>query len=123
MTDDTLTLSDEDNLLKLPAGVDGPIPSGVAVGALALNFALKYYDMRLVKDGVMYQQLKLEQKELGTFGLQDVFEIAKQIEVHLLATSDRVASLVVEALVDGVLREEPVADMVDIEEDAGGEEE
>lgn len=81
---------------------DAPVAPAPAIAALALNMAMKWHDMSIVKDGALYQQYKLEGKNIATIGLADVFETAIKIEEHLLGASDRIAKIVVEALEAGV---------------------
>jgi len=93
---------DDDNILKEMSdqGMGAvTIAPGVAIGALALNMAMKYHDMSMVSDGTLYQQYKLEGRNMREIGLADVFDTAIQIEAHLLGSSERIASMVVEALV------------------------
>ena len=54
---------------------------------------MKYHDMGMVKDGALYQQYKLEGRNIRTIGLEDVFETAMKIELHLLGASDRIAKI------------------------------
>lgn len=82
----------------LAPGEDIPVSPAVGVAALALNMALKYHDMGIVKDGTLYQQFKLEGKNVQTIGLAEVFETAIQMEAFLLGASDRIAKLVVDAI-------------------------
>lgn len=88
------------NELK-PIG-DAPVATGTAVGALALNLALKYHDIGTVQDGALYQQYKLEGRNMRELHLDMVFETAIRMEMHLLGASERIANLVVEAIADGV---------------------
>lgn len=71
------------------------------VAALALNFALKYHDINTVQDGTLYQQYKLEGRNMSNLELNMIFETAIQMEGHLLGSSERIAKLVVDAITDG----------------------
>lgn len=84
-----------------------PLPPGIAIGAVALNFALKYHGINIVSDGVLYQQYKLEGRNLQPLHLDDVFETAIKMEQHLLATSDRIAKIVIDAIQVTVDEDEP----------------
>lgn len=75
-----------------------PVAPAHGIAAIALSMAMKYHDMSMVKDGVLYQQYKLEGVNIRTIGLADVFETAIKIERHLLQSSERIASIVVDAL-------------------------
>jgi hypothetical protein len=77
------------------------------IAALALNFALKYHDINTVQDGTLYQQYKLEGRNMRDLHLDMVFETALKIEVHLLGASERIAKLVVDAIRADVDEEEP----------------
>jgi len=88
----------EESLADLGSIGDAPVAPAPAIAALALTLAMKYHDISTVQDGALYQQYKLEGKNLQPLSLDLVFDTAIQIEAHLLASSDRIAGLVVEAL-------------------------
>lgn len=96
-----------DNLLAAlkPIG-DTPLPTSHGVAAIALTLAMKYHDINTVQDGTLYQQYKLEGKNMQPLHIDIVFETAIRIERHLLASSDRIAQLVVDAVVQGIERED-----------------
>lgn len=77
---------------------DTLIPSAVGIGAIALNMAMKYHDFTIIKDGMMYQQKKLEGANIVPLHLDMVFETAIRIEQHLLGTSSRIATAVQDVL-------------------------
>jgi hypothetical protein len=77
---------------------DSPVAPATGIAALALNMALKYHDMNLVKDGTLYQQYKLEGRNMRDLHLDAVFETAIQMEAFLLGASERIATLVVDAI-------------------------
>ena len=77
---------------------DTPIAPAHGIAAIALSMALKYHDTTVVKDGTMYQQYKLEGRNMPVLHLDMVFETAIQIELHLLASSQRIAKVIVDAL-------------------------
>lgn len=84
----------------LEAMKDAPIAAAHGIAAVALNMALKYHDIAMVKDGTLYQQYKLEGKNMREIHLDMVFETAIQIEVHLIGSSDRIAKLIIDAISD-----------------------
>lgn len=84
----------------LEAMKDTPIAPAHGIAAIALNMAMKYHDITTIKDGTLYQQYKLEGKNFQELHLDVVFETAIKIEVHLLGASDRIAKLVVDAVVE-----------------------
>lgn len=102
-----MTNDEEPTQLQELATVAPDVPLGTSHGiaAIALQMAMKYHDMTIVKDGAMYQQLKLEGKNIGVIGLADVFETAKQIERHLLGSEQRIAQMVIDALNAGFEKE------------------
>lgn len=75
-----------------------PVAPAHAIAAIALTMAMKYCAINTVQDGVLYQQYKLEGRNIRPNSLEEVFEVAIQIEQHLLASSDRIAQIIVEAL-------------------------
>ena len=79
-------------------GLDAPVAPAHGIAAIALSMAMKYHDISTVKDGALYQQYKLEGKNITPLHLDMVFETAIQIERHLLGSSDRIAKLVVDAI-------------------------
>lgn len=92
-------MEDEKSVLDFgEVGKDLPIGVAHGIAAIALQMAIKYHDIGTVQDGTLYQQYKLEGKELIPLNLAMVFETAIQIERHLLGASDRIATLVVEAV-------------------------
>lgn len=81
---------------------DAPIAAPHGIAAIALNMAMKYHDVATVQDGLLYQQYKLEGKNLVPLHLDMVFETAIRIEKHLLASSERIAKLVVDAVAERI---------------------
>ena len=75
-----------------------PVAPAHGIAAIALSMAMKYHDIATVKDGALYQQYKLEGKNMRELHLDMVFETAIAIEKHLLASSERIAKIVVNAL-------------------------
>ena len=72
------------------------------IAAIALSMAMKYHDMNMVQDGTLYQQYKLEGRNMVPLHLDMVFETAIRMEQYMLGASHRTASIVMEVLVDGV---------------------
>ena len=83
-----------------------PVAPATGIAALALNFALKYHDINTVQDGALYQQYKLEGKNMHALHLDHVFETAIRMEQHLMAGSERIANMVVDAIADGLSEEQ-----------------
>lgn len=68
------------------------------IAAIALTMAMKYHDINTVQDGTLFQQYKLDGRNMEPLHIDMVFETAIKIERHLLASSERIAALVVDAL-------------------------
>lgn len=103
MADDqaSVTMSHEDMVGDLPDVVkDTPIGMPRAIAAAAMNMALKYCDTIVIKDGVMYQQKKMEGSNIQPLELDYVFYVAKRIEEHLMSAESRFAKLVVASVID-----------------------
>lgn len=101
MTD--LNISGEDFLNDVPDVLKGtPITPQMGIAAIALNYALKYADIATVQDGQLYQQYKLEGKNMHGLHLDEVFHWAAQIEKHLLETPSRLALMVMEAVAEDI---------------------
>lgn len=101
--------STETNALDLPGMGDTPISAAHGISALALNLALKWLDMGMIKDGSLYQQKKLEGANIRLIDLPDVLATAREFEKHILGSPNRLSELVIEALgeaVDEVLNED-----------------
>ena len=105
MTNDPADEAKADNTLNDIAGVakhipDAPIAPATGIATIALNMALRYHDINTVQDGALYQQYKLEGRNMGTLHLDHVFETAIRMEAHLLGASDRIAKIVIDAIAD-----------------------
>lgn len=87
---------------------DAKIATAHGVAAIALTLAMKYHDINTIQDGTLYQQYKLEGRNMTPLHIDMVFETAIRIEQHLLASSGRIAKLVIEAVV-GMEPDEPEA--------------
>lgn len=81
---------------------NAPIAPSHGIAAIALSMSMKYHDIATVQDGMLYQQYKLEGKNMTPLDLDMIFETAIKIEAFLLGSSARIAKLVVDAITDGV---------------------
>lgn len=79
-----------------------PVATAHGIAAIALHMALKYHNIATVQDGALYQQYKLEGRNLRELHLDMVFETAILMEAHILGASERIAALVVDALEEGI---------------------
>lgn len=95
----------DDNLLQLP-GTDAPVSPPMGVAMIAFNFALKYHDINTVQDGTLYQQYKLEGKNLHGLHLDAVMETARRIQLHLLTETHEISRLMVEGVIDALIAAE-----------------
>ena len=86
-----------------------PVAPAHGIAAIALTMAMKYHDINTVHDGALYQQYKIEGRNLVPLHLDMVFETAIQIEAHLLGSSQRIAKLVVDAIAFSVDEDEEKA--------------
>lgn len=85
---------------ELGDAADAPVGPRIGIATIALNMSMKYHDIGTVQDGALYQQYKLEGKNLTPLHLDMVFETAIEIEKHLIAANKRVAAMMVAALID-----------------------
>jgi len=79
-----------------------PVAPAHGVAAIALAMAMKYADIATVQDGALYQQYKLEGRNLPPLQLDWVFEIAIQIEKHLVLSQERIAKVLIDAIAEGI---------------------
>lgn len=96
---------------------EAPVTAAHGIAAIALSMAMKYHDIATVQDGALYQQYKLEGKNLCPLHLDMVFDTAIRIENHLLASSERIAKFVVDAVAEGIAND--VADDIAAEAEEG----
>lgn len=87
----------------------GPVAPAHGIAALALSLAVKYHDVSTIKDGALYQQYKLEGRNIVPLHLDMVFETAIRMEAWLLGASDRIAKIIVDAL-EVKIEDDPPAD-------------
>lgn len=91
-----------------------PVAAAHGIAAIALSMAMKYHDIATIQDGTLYQQYRLEGKNMRELHLDMVFETAERMEVWLLRSSDRIAKVIVDALsievVDDELPRDPNVD-------------
>lgn len=93
-----MSVAEEIEKSELAPFKDAPIGAAQGIASIALTMAMKYHSISTIQDGTLYQQYKLEGRNIREIDINDVFETAKQIEAHLLAASDRVAAMIIDAL-------------------------
>lgn len=109
----------DDDMFKALEPIAGTrVAPAHGIAAIALNMAMKYCDINTVQDGTLYQQYKLEGRNLTPLHLDMVFETAIRIEIHLLAASDRIAKIVVDAIAFSI-EDDPVPKSPDETEPPG----
>lgn len=96
-----------------------PVAPAHGIAAIALTLAMKYTDIATVQDGTLYQQYKLEGKNMAPLHLDMVFETAIRIEQHLIASEKRIQDIIIGALVVQITDDE--ADKI-VESAPGNEE-
>jgi hypothetical protein len=79
-------------------GADFPVAPAPGIAAIALQMAMKYHDIQMVKDGALYQQYKLEGKNFVGLQLDMVLETAAYIEKWLISSNERIAKIVIDAI-------------------------
>jgi hypothetical protein len=90
-------------LLDIEGMGDASVSPATAVSALALNFAMKFHDIGTVQDGTLYQQLKLEGKNMQPLHIDMIFETALQFERFILESPNRLSAQVMGAAEDVIL--------------------
>lgn len=105
-----VTMDPRDLAKELGPAADAPIGPWVGVASIALNMAIKYHDINTVQDGALYQQYKLEGRNMRSLHIDMVFETAMQIEKHLIRSHKRIAVALLDQLVELDAPETPNAD-------------
>lgn len=91
-------MTEPENLMHIEGAEDVRIAPAMGVAMIALNMALKYHDINTVQEGALYQQYRLEGKNMVGLHLDHVFETARHIERHLLTSSHEIAEMMVTGL-------------------------
>lgn len=79
---------------------DASVPPSHGIAAIALSLAVKYADVSTCKDGALYQQYKLEGRNITMLHLDHIFETAAAMEKWLLGASERITNIVADVIVD-----------------------
>jgi hypothetical protein len=98
MTD--VTLDPKEMAKELGPAADARIGPHIGIASIALNMAMKYHDINTIQEGALYQQYKLEGKNIRPLHLDMVFETAIQIEKHLIGAHKRVTDALLATLVE-----------------------
>lgn len=104
MTDTTHDEPDNplSELAKDPHFADVPMAPAHALATVALNMSLKYHDINTIQDGVMYQQYKMEGRNMQDLHLDVVFDTAKRMEAHIMNAPSRLAATIMLDVLDSV---------------------
>lgn len=89
-------------LLNLPELKEVALSTPHAISSLAMNFAMKFHDINTVQEGALYQQMKLEGKNLSPLFLEYVFETAARIELWLMRSPNRLSEALLNEFADAV---------------------
>lgn len=93
----------DNELLDIDPIKDAPLSPSVAISALAMNFALKYCDINTVQEGALYQQYKLEGRNMTGLCMDEVLHYARQFEAWLLSGENRHIELMKGEIVEGFI--------------------
>lgn len=99
----------ENPLLELDGAGDAPVSVSTGISALAMNFAMKWFDMRTIKDGVLYQQKKMEGTNFEYYGMPELFHVARQFEDWIVKAPNRLSTIVWDEVLD-VIEHLPIGD-------------
>ena len=113
-------MSDE-NLTKIEHLEQAPVSASTAIAALAMNFALKWFDMTMVKDGTLYQQYKMEQRNITVIDFPDILKKAAEFEAWLINSDNRQMEQLTPGLIEE-LSSKMVSSILNATEPDGGEE-
>jgi hypothetical protein len=95
-----ISMDPRDIAKELGPAADAQIGAFMAVASIALNMATKYHDINTVQDGTLYQQYKIEGRNIQELHLDMVFETAIRIEEHLVKAHERISGLLLSVLVN-----------------------
>ena len=104
---ESVTLDPKEMAKELGPAADAPVGPHIGVASIALNMAMKYHDINTIQDGALYQQYKLEGRNIRPLHLDMVFETAIQIERHLVGAHKRVTDALLAALIELDAEEAP----------------
>ena len=100
MSDITITENPIELAKELGPAGDARVGPHVGVATIALNMAMKYHDISTVQDGTLYQQYKLEGRNMAPLHLDMVFETAIHIERHLVKSNERIMLMLLDQLTE-----------------------
>ena len=84
----------------LAAVKDVPMSESLMIATVALNMSLRWHDMGMIKDGVLYQQKKMEGANINYIDKSDIIKTAEEFEAYFLAAPLRHARMLEERIVD-----------------------
>ena len=92
----------DDVVKSFPPDTQLQISPATGIAAMGLNLSLKYHDINTVQDGTLYQQYKLEGKNLRGLTLDSVLETAKIFERHILEAPNRLTNAIMETITESI---------------------
>lgn len=99
MSEKEEVISGRNEVAALPDEVkSAPVGPLVGLSSIALTMAMKYHDINTVQDGTLYQQYKLEGKNLHGLHIEEVLDTAERIERWLVGSPERVGKLMIQML-------------------------
>lgn len=112
MSDEEMRIDGRTEVAGLPDEIkNAPISMAHGLSGIALTMAMKYHDISTVQDGTMYQQFKLEGRNMVGLELAHVFETAERIEEWLVGSEGRIAKILIAVLENAdIVPEEDVPD-------------
>jgi hypothetical protein len=107
MSEEGIKIDGREEIAELPELVQNAhIGMAHGLSGLALTMAMKYHDIGTVQDGTLYQQYKLEGKNLRELHLDIVLETAEKLERWLVGSPDRISKLMIAAIENADIVEE-----------------
>lgn len=107
MEDEGIRIDGKAEIDALPEEVkNAPIGPFTGISSIALAMAMKYHDIGTVQEGALYQQLKLEGKNLRPLHLDLVLETAERLERWLVGGSDRISKLMIAVIENATISAE-----------------
>jgi len=95
---ETLDLGNAADMVNdLPAALNSaPIGTYPGIAAMALHFSLKFHDINTIQDGALYQQYKLEGRNMCDLHLDMVLRTAAVLEKWMVTANERIGLAVLD---------------------------
>lgn len=92
----------ENPLAEIAEHIDAPVSPATGIAAIALGMSMKYHDINTIQEGALYQQYKLEGKNIQPLYLDMVLHTAERIEAWLLNSPSRLSKIVIDAICEDI---------------------